>query len=78
MKIRIGQYEVTVSVRNTIRDEKANLLSTMAFMNEVAIAFSDAATYNKQRGYHGLANLNREWWLDIHNALEKAGAYKDC
>ena len=77
MKLIIGEFEVEVKAKIRGVSKRNNVLDTLNLLNQMSIAFDEAAINYNRDGYHALSDECKRKGADIYNALEKAGAYKD-
>lgn len=74
MKLTIGEYEVEIKAKNTSRD-RFNQEDTFNFLNELAIAFSEAGKWNQIQGYDSFTKRFEEKDKDIYKFLSDKGLY---
>ena len=76
MKIQIGEYEVNISAKYR-RNNRANKADTMSFLNELAIAYFEAAQHNNRLTCYAIGKEFKEKSDYITDVLRKNGLYDD-
>ena len=72
-KLVIGEYEVSVTAVCKYIGVKSD---TLSFLNEMAVAFNDAALYNSEHGYKGLEKKYGEMGKQLYNYCKESGLYE--
>lgn len=73
MKINFGAYEVEI---NAVSSLLPNEEVTLSFLNELSVVFREAAKYNEQTGYYGLANHDLKISDDLFDICKEQGLYE--
>lgn len=76
MKIIINGYEVSVSAKH-VWQEKASKQSTLEFLNELSIVYSEASEYNKETGYSQIADTYKEASDNLYVFNNEHGLYDE-
>lgn len=75
MKLKIGDYEVTISARSQYC-KKGSEFDTMALLNLISIWTQEAAIRYGHLNCPAIAKEAKKIGDDIHKELEKRGYYK--
>lgn len=75
IKLNIDNYEVEVTARYAILNDKANEYDTATFLNQIIFLARECAERMEEQGYKGIAAEANTWANDIHAALADAGVY---
>ena len=78
MKIMIGEYEVEIKARDARFRQRANKEDTINLLNEMSIAFGEAAKLFSSTHAEPLAKIASKKSDDIYNALDAIGVYDNC
>ena len=74
MKVIINGYEVSVSAKH-VWQEKASKKSTLEFLNELSIVYSEASEYNKNKGYSQTADTYNKTSDNLYDFNNGHGLY---
>lgn len=77
MKVKVGNYDIDIKVKNTLFSDRNNLMDTISFLNEVSLAFGHAAEEFEASKRSAIAEDFNNKSNDIYQALKAVGAYKD-
>ena len=72
MKVQIGDYEVSVKAKSTLRKTD----QTLDFLNELAMCYYAVVEMYEKTEYNALADYYRKAANNLHAICEKAGLYK--
>lgn len=73
MKIVIADYELEITkVTDIYLDKEENILH---FLNSLSIVFSEAAEYNKEHGYNGCYEADKEIANNLYKYCNEHGLY---
>lgn len=75
MKLKIGNYEVTISAKNEY-SERGSRFDTMALLNSISIWALESAIRYEQLNCFASAERARKAGEDIYEELVKHGFYK--
>ena len=75
MKLRIGDYEVTINAHDTDLHEKNNKEDTKRFLNEICCYIGEATYRLKEMGLNHALKRADTYHTDIFNALDGTGYY---
>lgn len=79
MKIQIGDYLVNITAKyhtETVSENRMNIESTLALLNELNCYIWDAATFTERIGCHAISENATKTANQIYEALDRKGYFK--
>lgn len=75
MKLKINEYELEITAKDTMINDEPIEYGAMDFLNQIAIWASEARDSFSGKGYEGLAEEAGRAVKDINKALKACGYY---
>lgn len=69
MKLEFGGYEVEIKAKFK-SNKKNSKEAVMYLLNNISLAYFDAAQYYSKKGFTASAEMNKKKWREIVDAIE--------